>query len=61
MSLPKVGNTELPGEVVASTNTQVGESTSIIEPRQKWARSTQHSYSCVAKELKSGKSMNDIL
>ena len=35
MSLPKVGNTELPGEVVASTNTQVGESTLIIEPRQK--------------------------
>ena len=46
---------------MASANTQVGESTSIIEPGRKRARSTQHSaYSCVAKELKSGKSVNDI-
>ena len=37
MILPQVGNTELPGEVVASANTQVGESASEIEPRRKRA------------------------
>ena len=45
MFLPKVDNAKLPGEVMASTNTQVGESTSEIEPGRKPAKVTHHSYS----------------
>ena len=45
MFLPKVGITELPSEVLASVNTEVGESASEIEPRQKRAKVTLHSYS----------------
>ena len=33
LPIANVDNKELPGEVVASSNTQVGESTSEIEPR----------------------------
>ena len=43
--LPKAANRELPSEVLASANAQVGESASEIEPRRKRAKVTQHSYS----------------